>query len=562
MNSMKPTTKSPAHILAVEDNDVQAMMLRYLLEKEGYKVTLAKNGKIALDLAVQTQPALIISDVNMPEMDGYELCKVIKSSPSLDKIPVILVTSMQEPVDLLNGLKSGADSFVIKPYNRSNMLERVAHALGSQDMHAAPEDNSALEITFHGEKHQLNANRTQILNLLMSTYESTHQRNLELIKSREQLQDRTAQLLEANRFLNLILDIIPNPIFIKDAVDLKFVKLNRASEDMIGLSRDQMLGKNDHDFLPKYQAEINMSYDRQVLASRELLDIPESRLQTMHHGVRLMHTKKAAVVDENGVATHVLGIAEDITERKEREREIFELNEALKYRAHELEVVNQSLEGFTATITHDLRSPLCVIEIYVGMLRDYYAHVLDEKALHYVSAIGGTAKNMLKLIDDMLAFSRLGQGEVIKNDMDVHLQVEQVIAEQQLLHPNEKKSIIQLNPLPRVQADPRLLRQVWVNLLSNAVKYSRHAASPQIEVTGRLEGNEAIYSVRDNGAGFDMAHYPKLFEVFQRLHTEEEFEGTGIGLPIVHRIVSRHGGRVWAEGKVGEGAVFHFALPV
>ena len=511
-------------------------------------------------MAAQIRPALIISDVNMPEISGYELCKRIKTNPALDKTPVILVTSMQEPEDLLEGLKSGADSFVIKPYDRSHMLARVEHALNRHDVSTTPDDSSAVEIYFHGQKHQLNASRAQILNLLMSTYEATNLRNHELNQSQEQLRDRTGQLSEANHFLNLILELIPNAIFIKDAVDLKYVRFNQAGKNLIGRSLDQMVGKSDYDFFPKEQAEINISNDRRILASRELLDVPEQVMQTKSQGVRLLHTKKVAVVDENGVATHVLGISEDVTEQKAQEREIYELNAALKLRAQELEAANKSLESFTAAATHDLRSPLCVIGTFASMLEDYHAHNLDEKGQHYVSVIGATAKAMVKLIDDLLAFSRLGQGEVAKTVVDVQAQVEQVIADL-LLHTDDKKPVIQLGPLPQVLADAAVLRQVWVNLLSNAVKYSRHADSPCIEVTGHLEGNEAIYSVRDNGAGFDMAHYPKLFEVFQRLHSDKEFEGNGVGLPIVHRVVSRHGGRVWAEGKVGEGAVFHFALP-
>lgn len=561
MTAPERAASRSAHILIAEDSAVQALMLRQILEQQGFKVSTANNGLTALDMALQLRPALLISDVNMPGMSGYELCQRIKASPDFSDLPVILVTSLSGPDDVLLGLKSGADSFVIKPYEKNHLLERVAHALNRSKQPTPEEERSVVEISFHAQTYQISASRKQILELLMSTYAATVQRNRELHDSREQLRQRTTEAVAANRFLDSIIENIPDMIFIKDANDLKFVRLNAAGEDLLGYSRQQLLGKNDRDFFPEAESELFRSKDMEVLGGCGRIDIAEEPIHTSHKGVRLLRTKKVAVVDENGVPTHLLGISEDVTEQKELEKKIIALNTALQARAAELEAANKSLEGFTAAATHDLRSPLSVIGGYAGLLQKNYAAQLDEKGQRYLSVIGNTTKSMAKLIDDLLSFSRLGLQEVKKTDVDVQALAGKVLAEVLQLHPEDKRPVVEMGRLPPAQADSALLRQVWTNLLSNAVKYSSRAVSPLIEINGRIDGPEAIYSVRDNGAGFSMDRYGKLFEMFQRLHSDEEFEGTGVGLPIVHRIVTRHGGRIWAEGKVGEGAVFHFSLP-
>ena len=560
MVSTASAASPDVHILIAEDSSVQAFVLRHVLEEQGYQVSTANNGCTALDMVAQLRPALVISDVNMPQMSGYELCRQIKDNPDLAGTPVILVTSLSNPDDVLLGLKSGADSFVIKPYSRGHLLARVGHALG-RAFYRTAEDASAVEFTFHGKNHSINASREQILSLLMSTYEGSDQRNKELHESREKLRERTTQLGQANRFLDLIIENIPDIVFIKDAVNLRFVRLNLAGEVFLGIPREQLIGKTDYDLFPKEESDFFVAKDREVLAGGGPLDIAEEPIHTAHQGVRLIHTKKVAVLDENGVVTHLLGVSEDVTEQKELEKKIAALNTALQARAAELEAANHSLDGFTSAATHDLRSPLSVIGGFAGLLEKKYAHVLDEKGRHYVSVISANAKNMAKLIDDLLAFSRLGLGEITKAVVDVQTLTQQVLADILHLHSDDKKPVIELSQLPPARADAALLRQVLVNLLSNAVKYSGRAANPVINVSGRVDGRETVYSVRDNGAGFDMAHYDKLFGMFQRLHSDDEFEGTGVGLPIVQRIVTQHGGRVWAEGKVGQGATFHFALP-
>jgi PAS domain S-box-containing protein len=551
----------PAHILIAEDSTLQAYMLRRVLQEQGYQVSVASNGQTALEMITQIRPTLIISDVNMPLLSGYELCRQVKANPALGAIPVILVTTMSDPDEVLLGLKCGADSFVVKPYDKSHLMERVQHAISSTPLRVETEDSPAVSIVFRGERHQITAGREQILNLLMSTYDASVQRNKELHESRQQLTERTAEALAANRFLDSIIENIPDMIFIKDAADLKYVRVNRAAEKLLGIPREHILGENAFALFPKSEAEFFVSVDRKVLASGVPEEIAEEPL-TAAGKIHLIHTKKVAVLDERGVPTHTLGISEDITQKKEMEKEIFSLNAALRAHAEDLEASNKSLESFASAASHDLRSPLSVISGYAAILEKKYLSQLDETGQRYLGIIGTTTKRMAQLIDDLLAFSKLGRLEICKTGMDMHGLAQQVIAEMLPLHLDDKKPDIELGWLPPVPGDAALLRQVWTNLLSNAVKYSSRATSPRIEISGDIIGLEAVYSVRDNGAGFSMDHYDKLFEIFQRLHADDEFEGTGVGLPIVHRIVTKHGGRVWAEGKVDQGAVFHFALPV
>jgi light-regulated signal transduction histidine kinase (bacteriophytochrome) len=276
----------------------------------------------------------------------------------------------------------------------------------------------------------------------------------------------------------------------------------------------------------------------------------------------MLHTKKVLVPDGLGQPGHLLGISEDVTEQRAMEREIRKLNTELQERAKHLEAVNKDLESFSYSASHDLRSPLSVIGGYVGLLEKRYAGQLDQTGLEYLSTIRSNVKLMSQLIYDLLAFSRCSQQAIASADLDMNQLVDGVVQEVLQGYPGDKTPKLSVGPLPPASADPGLLRQVWMNLLSNAVKYSSKSPNPEIEVSGRTEGGEIVYSVRDNGAGFSMEHYLKLFEVFERLHGAEEFEGSGVGLAIVHRVVTRHGGRVWAVGKPNAGAVFHFSLPI
>ena len=257
------------------------------------------------------------------------------------------------------------------------------------------------------------------------------------------------------------------------------------------------------------------------------------------------------------------GMVSDITERRRQEQELRELNINLEQRVAErtleLELANRELEAFSYSVSHDLREPLRAVNGFSQAVLEDYAELLPPEGHEYLTAIRKGALRMGQLIDDLLAFSRLGRQALKRRTVDVHSIVDECV--KRLVVAEGGRARVHIGELAPCEADPALTQQVFANLLSNAFKYSRKRDDPEIEVRStRDDAGNVVYSVRDNGAGFDMKYASKLFQVFQRLHRTTEFEGTGVGLAIVHRIVSRHGGRVWFDATPNQGATFFFTL--
>ena len=265
--------------------------------------------------------------------------------------------------------------------------------------------------------------------------------------------------------------------------------------------------------------------------------------------------------DELGLLAEALNAM--LTQIQERDAALLKMNEELEQRVQdrtaELRAANQELEAFSYSVSHDLRAPLRAITGFSRILLEDYTPQLPDEAQRYLHIVDNSAQQMGQLIDDLLTFSRLGRLELTKQPVATADLVRQVL-EDLRAERAERQIEIKLGNLPPCRAEPALLKQVFVNLLSNALKYSRQRQVAQIEVGCREHDGQQVYFVKDNGVGFDMQYANKLFGVFQRLHRAEEYEGTGVGLAIVHRIIYRHGGCVWAEAAVDQGATFYFTL--
>ena len=253
-------------------------------------------------------------------------------------------------------------------------------------------------------------------------------------------------------------------------------------------------------------------------------------------------------------------LKDEIAERRRAEKEIKKLNEDLERRTIELEATNKELEAFGYSVSHDLRTPLIAIGGFSRKLLVEHSGHLNPKGQQYLKIIRASTQNMYRLIDDLLGFFHLGHQKIEPSNIEIReiagalFEVLKNIAPERMLYLNIK-------PLPPAYGDQSMIRQVFMNLLSNAIKFTKFKETGMIEIGGWIQNSENIYYVRDNGAGFDMGKSNELFRVFQRLHNPQEFEGNGVGLALVQRIIHRHGGRVWAEGKINEGATFFFSLP-
>jgi PAS domain S-box-containing protein len=340
---------------------------------------------------------------------------------------------------------------------------------------------------------------------------------------------------------------------------------NVGAERIMGYRSQEIVGRRFHRFYTADDAERKKPDQALAVATAEGR-FQDERWQTRKDGSQYWaNFVLTALRDENGRLTGYSTIARDITQRKNAEDEIRRLNGELERRVQErtaeLQAAYQEMEAFSYSISHDLRSPLIHIAGFVEMLKSDLGPSLDEKSSRHLQTICDSAENMSRMIADLLTFSRIGRANMHKMRFKISDTIKEVQRDLQVQTQNRRITWI-IPPLPEVYGDPFLLRQAVFNLLGNALKFTRRRDEARIEIIAETTEKEHLFAVRDNGAGFDMKYASKLFGVFQRLHSAKEFDGMGIGLANVRRIIGRHGGRTWAEGVVDDGATFYFSLPI
>ena len=393
---------------------------------------------------------------------------------------------------------------------------------------------------------------------------SEHKRaDEELKKYRDHLEDlvgvRTGELKESEKkFRELYEGSRDGYVFVNMEGCIK--EFNRAYREMLGYSEEELFRLTYQDLTPEKWHGMEARIINEEVLQRGFSDLYEKEYRRDDGTTFPVELRTYLVRDMNGTPSGMWAFIRDITERKQTEEEINKLNRELAHQILQLEAANKELEAFSYSVSHDLRAPLRAIDGFSRVVLEDCAEKVGDEGKRHLNIIRSNTQKMGQLIDDLLVFSRLGRQAIRISELDMEKMARDVFKEFEPVPP-ERKIQFDIGQLPSAHADPSMIRQVFTNLLSNAIKFTKTRETSIIRIGGLDTESEHLYSIKDNGVGFDMQYVNKLFGVFQRLHSSEEFEGTGVGLGIVQRIIHRHGGRVWAEGKVNEGAIFYFTLP-
>lgn len=424
---------------------------------------------------------------------------------------------------------------------------------------------AAVIVLLRGVHRQIVA-RTRAERALASEYSAAVQRNEELKNSQEALEKRTAELLWANRFLDSVIENIPHMVFVKDAQDLSYVRINRATEDVFGYSNDELLGKRDHDVFPREQADFFSSKDREVLSGHAMLDIPKETVLTRFKGERILHARKIPLRDAHDRVCYMLGIAEDITGQEERNAEVLRLNAALQQRAAEADSANRAKSTFLATMSHEIRTPmngmLGTLEL-LGLTR------LDAEQRTTLEIVRQSSKFLLRIIDDILDFSKIEAGKLeVRPEV---CSIKKMIEEVHSIYGGNASStgiVIKRRVDPRispaVRVDPLRLRQILNNFVSNAIKFTaKGSIKIKAEWIERISDADRVrFSVKDTGIGVSAEDQKRLFEPFTQAAASvaRRAGGTGLGLAICRRLSEMMGGTLEMVSEVGKGTTMSLTL--
>jgi PAS domain S-box-containing protein len=493
----------------VEDERIVARDLTNTLTDLGYTVVgSVATGEEAVQQACKHRPNLVLMDIRLAgTLDGVQAAEKIRSERD---IPVIYLTAHSDDETLRRARDTGPFGYLVKPFK-------------------APELRCAIEIALH--KHEIDA-----------------------------------RLREREQWLATTLRSIGDGVIATDAKQ-RVTLLNPVAEALTGWKHEEALGRalgEIMELVTERRCEPVESPVARALRQKSVTTLQCDALLVDRNGATVPIDDSAApIMSDRGEVLGGVIVFRDVSERRRTDEEIRRLNANLEHRVVErtqqLEAANKELEAFSYSVAHDLRAPLRSIDGFSQALVEDHAADLGLDGLEQLGRVRGATQRMSQLIDDLLRLSRVAQGVIYRHPVDLSRLARQVASELQSAHPDRNVAVAIQDNLT-VEGDEKLLRIVLENLMGNAWKFTAKAPQAAIEV-GALEKDALrIYFVRDNGAGFNMEYAHKLFGAFQRLHATTEFEGTGVGLAIVRRIINRHDGRIWAESAVGQGTTFYFVL--
>ncbi|MEG4634345.1 PAS domain S-box protein [Microcoleus sp. AR_TQ3_B6] len=630
---------SQIKVLVVDDQPSNLRFLSKLLTAQGYQVYRAICGQLALNLAIVHCPDLILLDIRMPEMNGYEVCRRLKATAETEQIPVIFLSVLDEMNDKLQAFRVGGADYITKPFQVEEVLARIDKQVGLQK----------LQQQLKEQNYQLQQSQSLLASILNSSLDSvvaySAVRNSEgnIVDFQWLLINPAAEkfyglllneivgknlLAELSQFRNNgLFDLYVSVVETGETVDREFsyepegdtivwlhivaVKLNdglavtfrnitdrkraeialRDSEERfraifeqaaVGIAKTALCGQfirvnpgfcqivryAESELLQKnWQAithpddiEADREYVSSLLSGNIQTFSLEKRLVCKDEAVRWANVTVSAMRDANGTPQYLVCAIEDISERK-LVQELLQasLDTQTRY-AQELTRSNAELEQFSYVASHDLQAPLSTIAGYAQLLQKRCHNQLDAQGNKFIRNIVNSCERMQALIDDLLEYSRVGRSEKPFDVIDCNLVFEDACANLQLAIRQDRASVTR-GDLPRVRGDSFQLLQLFQNLIGNAIKY-RSSEAPVVHVGASRQGDSWVFSVQDNGIGIAEQYHPRIFQLFQRLHSQKQYSGTGIGLAICQRIVERHGGRLWVESEPNRGSTFYFSIPI
>ena len=534
-------------ILVVEDSQTQAIRLQHILETRGFEVTVALNGKAALEHLEHDHPTIVISDVIMPEMDGYELCRRIKSDESLKDIPVILLTSLSDPEDIIRGLEVGADNFITKPYQEKLLVSRIQYIIVNREIRAKSTTGLGIEIFFAGRKHFLEADRIQIVDLLLSSYETAVQNYHDLEKTNEEL-IRASELIsaEANKLRTLI-ECLDAGIVFADENDI-ITEINNRLAELFGSKRAEVLGRTIWEV---HRDNPSLQHVREIISSfktgqsRERVSL-DRKLLGRDLSMRVQPIFEIGVY--RGVILSVIDVS-DFVQAQEQTKQ-----------------ANRAKSQFLANMSHEIRTPLNGI---VGMAQLALNTDLSDRQREYIEAIRTSSQDLINIINDILDFSKIEAGKLslFPAIFSLRESVSNVVSNLAIQAYTKGVELIyhvEDDAPDQVIGDAGRLRQILINLVGNAIKFTEHG---EIYVNIKSEplaqnSLKLYFAVRDTGVGIPSDKLDTIFQAFEQVDSSStrQFGGTGLGLAVSSQLCQMMGGDIWVESELGKGSVFYFTV--